>query len=368
MTVGDVGQCIEQWAPKEIAWEGDNAGLQCGDLDSVVRGILVALDPTGAVVEEAYRRGANLIVTHHPLLFRPLKSITTGDQRGNVIRALMRRDISLYSAHTNLDFTRGGTSFALAEALGLTNTSFLHRPYKTFRKVVTFVPAEDADRVATAMAEAGAGVIGNYDQCSFRLEGTGTFRGNRSSSPRRGQRGVLERVREVRLEMVSPSWKVDAVVNAMTSAHPYEEVAYEVYASEHRSGDYGMGVIGELRSATSLRRFLGTVKRSLGTPGVRFTGDLRTRVRRIAVCGGSGSELIGEAVRNGADVFVTADIKYHGFQEAPPGMALVDAGHFETEFPVVAALIARLKRDLGSRKSRIPIIASRRVANPVQYI
>ena len=367
MTVRDVERCIEAWAPREIAWEDDNPGLQCGDSNTVVKGILVALDSSSDVVEEAYKRNANLIVTHHPLLFRPLRSIPTDSLRGRVIGALMRRRIALYSAHTNLDFTRGGTSFALADALKLKNTGFLHRPYRIFKKIVTFVPAEDCDRVAEAMARAGAGVIGNYDSCSFRTEGTGTFRGNESSSPRRGRRGALERVREVRLEMLAPSWKVDAVVEAMRRAHPYEEVAYDVYASEHRSGEHGMGVIGDLASPVSLRTFLGTVRRSLGTGALRYTGDVRRTIRRVAVCGGSGSDLTGEALRKGADVFVTADIKYHGFQDAPPAMALVDAGHFETELPVIPALVARLRQDLGSFPGKVPVNASRRSENPVHY-
>ena len=368
MTVQDVQHVIESWAPRDIALERDNNGLQCGDPSAVVRGILIALDPAEAVVGEARRRKANLVVTHHPLLFRPLSSVTPRTTAGRCLRALLKHDIAMLAAHTNLDFTRGGTSFALAEALELADIQFLHRPYRVTRKIVTFVPPADADRIAEAMAKAGAGTIGNYDLCSFRVEGTGTFRGNAASSPRLGAKGVLERLPEVRLEMVVPSWNVDRVVGALLKAHPYEEVAYEIYPIENQSTNHGMGVIGNLPRPVRLGTFLSNIRKALHSDGLRYTGDVKRLLRRVALCGGSGADLTDEAVRQGADAFVTADIKYHGFQEATSRIALVDAGHYETEFPVVRAIADRLKNAIRDTGERIVVNTTRISTNPVHFL
>jgi dinuclear metal center YbgI/SA1388 family protein len=366
MTVGDVQQSIEAWAPREIAFEGDNTGLQCGDPAAPVRGILVALDPTEEVALEAQRTNANVIVTHHPLLFHPARSVTPQDGVGRILRLLLKADGALVSAHTNLDFARGGTSFALAEKLGLREIAFLHQPHRITKKIVTFVPLRDAERVAAAMADAGAGIIGNYDYCSFSVEGIGRFRGNEASSPAVGRKGSLEQVQEVRLEMVVPSWNVSRVVDAMRAAHPYEEVAYDVYPTENRSNDYGMGVVGKLPRPVRLETFLRTIKRVLGTQGLRFTGRPGGLVQGVAACGGSGADLLAEAVRHGADVFVTADVKYHSFRDATGSIALVDAGHFETEFPVVDAIVKHLTTVIRGRGERIPVRAARRQMTPVQ--
>jgi len=248
MTVKDIHKILARWAPKDIAWERDNVGLQVGDMDAEVTGILVALDCTERVVREAKKRNANLIVTHHPLLFRPPKSITPGDSVGRCIRALVADNVALYSAHTNLDFTRGGVSFALAGALGLREVDFLHKPYRVQKKIVTFVPEEHVAKVRDAMAEAGAGVIGNYDHCSFGTIGAGSFRGNDAATPVKGERGRLEQISEVRLEMLVNQWDVSNVVRAMHAAHPYEEVAYDVYALENESKEYGAESSGHCRS------------------------------------------------------------------------------------------------------------------------
>ena len=368
MNVRDIQGLIESWAPGEIAWERDNVGLQCGDPQAEVQRILVALDVTEDVVAEAHRRKADVLITHHPLLFRPVKSIHPGTPTGRCLRALIAGKISLLSAHTNLDFTRGGTSFALAEALGLERVEFLHRPYRTQKKIVTFVPASHVDAVATAMAEAGAGVIGNYERCSFRTSGTGTFQGNASSDPAVGRRGVLEEVPEVRLEMVVQQWDVDRVARALIGAHPYEEPAYDVLSSEAPITSFGMGVIGTLPRAMDPAAFLRTMKKVLGVASVRSTPFHTDKVRRVAACGGSGADLLGEAVRQGADLFVTADVKYHAFHDALGEIILVDAGHWETEFPVIRVLAARLDKEIRRRTRRIPVIVATTPTNPVRYV
>ncbi len=309
-----------------------------------------------------------MLVTHHPLLFHPLWSLTPESAAGRCLEILIRRKIALYSAHTNLDFVRGGTSHALAATLGLRDVGFLERPFRVERKIVTFVPQESADRVALAMADAGAGVIGNYDRCSFRVAGTGTFRGNDASSPVVGRRGKLERAPEVRLEMIAPQWAVEGVLLAMRRAHPYEEVAFDVVPLENRSSNFGTGVIGMLPRPLLLPGFLAFVKRALGTGALRWCGSPRAAIRRVALCGGSGGELLESAIREGADVFLTADLKYHAFQEASGRIALVDAGHFETEAPVVGAIVARLRDELRRRGDRIAVRAARRAESFVRFV
>jgi dinuclear metal center YbgI/SA1388 family protein len=368
MTVDDIHRLIGSWAPAAVALERDNIGLQCGDPSMAVRGILAALDVTEPVIEEALRKRANLIVSHHPLLFRPLRAVTPATAAGRCVRALARHEIAVYSAHTNLDFSRGGTSYALAEALGLSDGEFLETPYRLQKKIVTYVPAEHADPVAAAMAEAGAGRIANYDNCSFRTPGTGTFRGNEFSNPATGSRGRIERVPEVRMEMIVPQWNVEGVLRAMAKAHPYEEPAYDVYPLENRSREFGMGVIGFLRQPVSLRTYLGRIKNSLGTGSLRWTGNLRSMVRRVAVCGGSGGDLLEAAVASGADLYVSADLKYHSFHDAAGRIALVDAGHYETEIPVVRALVLRLRKEFRGRGILIPVFATAHSTNPIHYV
>jgi dinuclear metal center YbgI/SA1388 family protein len=368
MTVAEIHRFFERWAPREIAWERDNPGLQVGDPTARVRGILLALDATERVVAEAARRKANLLVTHHPLLFRPMRTVTTGDTQGRIVRSLLRSGVHLYSAHTNLDFTRGGTSFALGDRLGLRSMEFLTTPYRLSAKVVTFGPAADVPAIAAAMSAAGAGTIANYDSCSFRTPGTGTFRGNRSSRPAVGKRGRMEQVQEVRLEMIAARRDLERVIAALKQAHPYEEPAYDVYPLENVSTAYGMGVLGTLPHSTPLRSFLASVKKRLGCGALRWTGTAGMRVRTVALCGGGGSELLDEAVRRGADVFVTADVSYHRFHDAAGRIALVDAGHFETEYPVLATVAARLRETLRGERTPVPVLMARSSINPVAYM
>jgi dinuclear metal center YbgI/SA1388 family protein len=368
MTVRTVQEIIEEWAPPEIAWDRDNPGLQCGSPDATVRGILVTLDVTEEVIKEARRKRANLIVSHHPLFFKPLHKVDTRDPSGRCISALLEAGISLTSVHTNADFTSGGTSFVLAEKLGLRDIVHLHSPFRLQKKIVTYVPADRVDAVASAMADAGAGIIGNYDHCSFRLAGTGTFRGNDASHPAVGRPGRVEQVDEIRLEVVAPGPKMQRIIQALRTAHPYEEVAYDLYPTENQSAEYGMGTIGELRRPRSLQSFLGHVRKELGIPHLRFSGNVARQIKRVAVCGGSGAELLEEAIRKGAEVLVTADVRYHSFLDSSDRIALVDAGHYETERPVVGVMSAVLKKEMKRRPENVPVYESSLTTNPIQYV
>jgi dinuclear metal center YbgI/SA1388 family protein len=367
MTVSDVQKVIEAWAPQEIAWDKDNVGLQVGSPDAIVRTIFVCLDVTEGTVREAAERGVDLVISHHPLLFRPLRSIDLRTLSGRCVAQLLQSGISLYSAHTNLDFAHGGTSFALAEKLGLMKVDFLLKNYRLTKKIVTFVPPDHVDRVTQAMANAGAGRIGNYEFCSFQTNGAGTFKGNDKSTPTIGTRGKLEHAEEIRLEMIVDQPNIQSVVSAMIHAHPYEEPAYDVYPLESPSREYGMGAIGELARPMVTQRFTRHVMKALSAKTVRSTCPSAIRIRRVAVCGGSGSELTNEAIRQGADAFVTADVKYHSFHGAEGRILLIDAGHYETEQPVVDALAKRLKKEFKRLRTPPRVYTARTSSNPIVY-
>jgi dinuclear metal center YbgI/SA1388 family protein len=367
MTVNDIHSLFSKWAPSEIAWERDNVGLQVGDWSAEVSGILVALDCTARIVAEARKRHANLIITHHPLLFRPPKTITANDEVGSCIGALMTNKIALYAAHTNIDFTRGGVNFAIAEALGLEQPDFLRKPHRVQKKIVTFVPENHVANVRDAMATAGAGVIGKYDHCSFGTIGAGSFRGNESSNPTLGEKGKLEQVSEVRLEMIANQWDVPNVVKALRASHPYEEVAYDVYPLENASNEFGEGIIGTLPRAMRIEKFLSLVKKSLRVKAVRRTVSMSRMIRTVAACGGAGAELMDAAIARGADAFITADVRYHDFHHAWGRIVLLDAGHYETEHLVVPVLVKKVKQEFAALGTGVPVFATRQSTNPIVY-
>jgi len=359
-------QIFEDWSPRWTAWEKDNPGLQVGDRRREVTNVLIALDVTREIVDEAVAQKSQLIVSHHPLLFRPLRSVTADDDAGNLVLLLAKHNIALYSAHTNLDAAPGGVSFTLAETLGLRNVRFLAPLEQRLAKVVTFVPESAVDAVRSAMAHAGAGTIGEYSACAFEMKGEGRFRASENSHPVAGKRGEESRVPEVRLEMLVPRARISAVAAAMKSAHPYEEAAYDVYETGNPDPNHGMGAIGELPSAVSLGVFLKRVKRELGCGALRYTGGLKRQVRTVAVCGGAGSDLLPDALRERADVFITADVRYHAFHTAGSAIALVDAGHWETEQVVLKQIAGRIRAEAGKTREALTVRVTKHCTNPIQ--
>ena len=336
-TLRDIAQALETWAPPASAQSYDNVGVQVGDAGRPVEKALIALDLTADVIEEAEAHDATLILTHHPLIFRPLKSVTSGAGPSGLAFRLAEKGIALYSIHTNLDAARGGVSFALAEQLGLQDVRFLRPMEETAYKLATFVPPDHLEKVREALAEAGAGRIGAYEACAFTTEGTGYFRPTETASPSTGTpAGELERADEIRLEVEVARWNLNHIVGALKAAHPYEEVAYDVYPVQQASTRLGMGAVGTLATSVPLADFLGRVAERLEAASLRYTGDATSDVRRVAVCGGAGSDLIGDALRARADAYVTADVTYHRFfdvlgEAGRPRMALIDPGHYETE-------------------------------------
>lgn len=344
-TVADILKIMESWAPAATAQSYDNVGLLVGDANAKVSAIVIALDLTPAVIAEAADKKCELIITHHPPLFAAIKSIRSDDATGAMMHDLISNGISLIASHTNLDAARDGVSFELARVLGLTDIEFLNPLPDTLVKLVTFVPLSDLPTVQSALADAGAGRIGNYDSCSFAVDGRGYFRPLSGANPSSGTVGNLHEEPETRLEVEVESWNLGRILSALKSAHPYEEVAYDIYPVKQSSTRYGMGAIGHLASPESLSSFLTSVGKALNTPAVRFTGDLESIVETVAVCGGSGSSLIGTALSNGADAYVTGDITYHKFFDVldpagQPMMAVIDPGHYETE-AMTEALICR---------------------------
>ena len=357
---------FEEWAPRWVAWEKDNVGLQIGNQLQEVTNILITLDVTKQTVTEAIARKTELIISHHPLLFHPPSSITTNDTVGELILRLAEHKISLFSAHTNLDFTQGGVSFVLAESLGLQNIQFLSPLKNSLSKIVVFIPEGHVEQVMHAMTQAGAGTIGKYSSCSFGTKGTGSFRGSPSSNPFQGRSQNLEYVKETRLEMITPRARVNGVIAAMKTIHPYEEIAYDIYTVENLNSNFGMGAFGTLLKPQPLGTFLKFVKRILGSEMLRFTGRTKNEVRNIAVCSGAGSDLLSDAIAAKADVFITADVRYHAFHTASGNIALVDAGHWETEQIVLKPIADRIRSVARKANEPLNVWITKHRTNPIQ--
>jgi dinuclear metal center YbgI/SA1388 family protein len=355
--------------PPALAETWDNVGLQVGDPQDVVRRVLVSLDPSEKALEAARREDAQALVCHHPLIFTPLKSLAPLDETGRLVIRAVKDGIAVLAAHTNLDRARDGLNDWLAESLGLSQCAPLQTGTGDLYKLVVYVPAGYEGRVAEALFRAGAGHIGDYDCCSFRGEGTGTFRPGTGTDPFTGTAGELSSVRELRLETVLPREHLQRAVDRMIKAHPYEEVAYDLLPLANRRPEVGLGRIGRLPDALTLLEFAGLVKQVLQVPTVRLVGAGDRKVRKVALCGGSGSSLLAEAVRQGADVLLTGDVKYHEARQAESrNLALVDAGHFATERLMVGRLAEVLRRKAGERGLDIAFVEFQGEEDPFSVI
>lgn len=340
--------------PTALAEDWDNVGLQVGDPQAQVSKVLVCLDPSQAALQAAVELGAQAILCHHPLIFRPLRHLTPADETGRILFSAVQQHIAIIAAHTNLDRAANGLNDWLAAAFELDGCRPLEEAEGALIKLVVYVPAGYEDSVARALFKAGAGNIGNYDSCSFRSEGTGTFRATEGCSPFVGQVGQHSRVRELRLETVVPQDRLKRVVERMLRVHPYEEVAYDLVPLANRRNDIGLGRIGRLNQDTTLKAFAETAKDILQVPALRMVGDPRKVVRKVAVCGGSGASLFKEAARQGADVLVTGDVKYHEARDAASlGLGLIDAGHFATERLMIGPLAETMARAAAMRDFKI---------------
>lgn len=329
---------FERRVPILLQESYDNCGLQIGNPDDKVVGVLYSLDVDMNTIDQAIANNCNLIISHHPFIFGGLRNINLAKNDGKIIEKCLKHEIAIYSAHTNFDKSAFGVSSSLASALSLKDVTVLDPAEGMLKKLVTFCPEAQAASVRNALFEAGAGHIGNYDSCSFNASGFGSFRAGENTNPFVGKIGQIHQEPEIRIETIFPVWKQSAVLSALFAFHPYEEVAFDIYSLDNELNNSGLGSVGFLPAPLDCDEFLEFVKSSLNLTFVKHSHPMATKISKVAVCGGSGAPLINKAIMAGAHAYVTADLKYHDFQAAAGRILLVDAGHFETEIFALSAL------------------------------
>jgi len=356
MVIDSLIKHIEEWAPPGVAWDRDNTGLLAGSRKDEIKNVFICLELNGQALKEAVRKNCNFIFTHHPFIFNPLKNLDFDkNPKALIIKKLIEKNISLYSAHTNLDYTKEGVSFALADKLKLTGVEFLKPLNQNQFKLVVFVPGNNIDKVSEAVYNSGGGRIGEYKNCSFRSKGEGTFFGSEKTNPAAGRKNNYETVDEIRIEFIVDSWNINKTVDAMIKAHPYEEPAFDIYPLKNENRNYGEGVTGFLKTKMPEKEFIRFVCKSLGAEGLRHTELRGKTISKVALCGGAGSDLLNTAVSSGADAFITADIKYHTFLEAGGKILLIDAGHYETEIHSLSVVKKKIEKFFSSEKEKIKV-------------
>lgn len=331
MKLSEIVSVIESFAPLAYQDSYDNAGLIIGDASRNIKKALITIDVTEEVIDEAVNVGAELIISHHPVIFHEIKKITGSTNTGRIIMKAIKNDLAVYSAHTNLDNIKEGVNLKICQKLGLTNPRILSPVKGELRKLVTFVPLDHADNVRSTLFSSGAGQIGEYEQCSYNLEGMGTFKGSEYTNPYTGKKGKLHFEKEVRIETIFPKALEPQIISSLLAAHPYEEVAYDIYPLDNSYDKVGAGMIGELGKETDELSFLRKLKSVFNTKYIKHTKLRNKKIKKVAVCGGSGSKLIQDAVRAGADIFISGDIKYHQFFESSEKIIIADIGHYESE-------------------------------------
>ncbi|QOI98589.1 MAG: Nif3-like dinuclear metal center hexameric protein [Flammeovirgaceae bacterium] len=364
MKVKEVTRYLESIAPLAYQETYDNSGLLTGSPEQDVTGILVTLDCLEAVVDEAIKTNCNLVVAHHPIIFKGLKKLTGSNYVERTVIKAVQHNIAIYSIHTNLDNVHTGVNRKIAEKIGLTNLQILAPKSGTLVKLVTFIPHHHTEAVLTALYSAGAGQIGNYKNCSFQTEGTGTFMPNQEANPHIGKVNTQEVVNETRAEVIFPAYKESEIVTALKKSHPYEEVAYYLTPLNNLNQEVGSGIIGELAEAEEPIAFLKRLKNAMNLPIIRHTSIINNPVKKIAVCGGSGVFLLPQAIRAGAQVFISADFKYHEFFDADNRIIVADIGHYESEVFTKELLVALLSQKFPT----FAVNFSGTITNPISYI
>ncbi|HEY9164916.1 MAG TPA: Nif3-like dinuclear metal center hexameric protein [Candidatus Kryptonia bacterium] len=358
MNLRDVIKTISEKFPIELVSENDNVGLICGDYEDECSKMTVAYELNDRTLKEAGDLGSNLVVTYHTPIFKPVRNLTSSRENFNPVLRAARMSINVFTIHTALDVMHGGINWDFAERFGFKDTKFLSPLRSTLYKLVVFVPASHLESVRKAISLSGGGRIGDYSECSFDVAGNGTFIPGSASNPFVGTRGKRESVEEERVEVVVEKQFLGRVIKGMVDAHPYEEVAYDVYPLVNESPNYGYGIVGNLEHPMDVNLFLGTVKRILSQPFVRVSHMSETEVTRVAFCAGSGMGFYGDAVGEGADIFVTGDVRHHDFRTARSGkMVLVDASHSGTE-RYAPALIQKALKELFTDKVDVTLARS----------
>lgn len=361
--VKDITNYLEQWAPLSYQEAYDNAGLLVGEPTMLVNGVLICLDVTEDVIEEARQQGCNLIIAHHPIIFQGIKRITGATYVERCIIQAIKYQIAIYAIHTNIDNIAEGVSQCIAQQLDLRARRILLPKPHSFQKLTTYVPASALDQVRDTLHQAGAGHIGNYTHCSFESLGTGTFRPNHAANPSIGQRGTLEKVVEHKLEVIYPSYLSKNIATFLQQVHPYEEVAYQIQNIENANDQVGAGMIGELSQPLDTQSFLHYLQDKMQLTHIRHSAPISNPIKKVALCGGAGIFLLQEAIKQGADAFVTADVKYHSFFDAEGKLLLADIGHYESEVPIKELIYSKL----SEKFSNIACVKSTTHTNPVHY-
>lgn len=363
MQIANFLAALEQWAPPSLQEEYDNSGLITGNSQWNCKGILVCLDATEAVLAEAQSRGCNLVIAHHPIVFKGLKRITGRNYVERTIIEAIKKDIAIYAVHTNLDNIINGVNSAMADKLHLEQRQILHPKKEQLKKLFTFVPEADAEQVRAAIFKAGAGHIGNYSETSFNTSGMGTFKPGEGANPTIGSIGKREEVAEIKMEVIFPGWLQNGIIRAMKEAHPYEEVAYDIVSLDNDLQQVGSGLVGKLPQPVSEGQFLQILKKAFGLSVIRHTVLSGKMIEKVALCGGAGSFLTQAAISSGADAYVTADVKYHEFFDADGHLLLADIGHWESEQFTIDLIHDYLKDKFPT----FAVLKTGVKTNPVEY-
>ncbi len=362
MKISDVIECLENFAPLSLQEDYDNAGLLTGKSSYECSGILTTLDVTEEVVQEAVTNKCNLIVAHHPIIFRGLKKLNGSNYVERTIIAAIKNDIAIYAIHTNLDNVINGVNKKIAEKLELQDVEVLSPAKNILKKLVTFSPVKNAENIRNALFTAG-GKLGNYSECSFNVEGVGTFKPEQGADPYVGEIGKRHEENESRIELIFPAHLQKKIVKVLKDVHPYEEVAYDIYALQNETKDTGSGLVGQLTAPLAEADLLSKLKSEFGLQVIRHSALINKKVSKVALCGGAGSFLLAAAKSSGADAYITSDIKYHEFFDADGEILLADIGHFESEQFTISLLADILKEkfpNFAVQKTKIK-------TNPVHY-
>jgi dinuclear metal center YbgI/SA1388 family protein len=363
MKIAEIIAWLESIAPPSLQEHYDNAGLLTGNAGWTCTGALCTLDATEEVIKEAIERNCNLVVAHHPIIFGGLKKINGKNYVEKTIITAIKNDVAIYAIHTNLDNVIAGVNGMMADKLGLSNRKILAPKEATLKKLFTFVPVAEAEKVRSALFAAGGGHIGNYNECSFGIEGTGTFKGGEGANPFVGKPGERHYEKELKVEVIFPAYLQATITRALLAAHPYEEVAYDVVDLANTHPGIGSGLVGELADAMPETGFLTLVKEAFNLPLIRHTALLGRPVKKVALCGGAGSFLVSKALAAGADIYITADMKYHEFFDANDRIIIADIGHFESE----QFTIDLLGKILQEKFPTFAVLKTATKTNPVHY-
>ena len=363
MKIDDIISFLESMAHPSLQEHYDNAGLVIGDKNWKCTGIICSLDATEEVIKEAIAKNYNLVVAHHPIIFGGLKKINGKNYVEKTVITAIKNDVAIYAIHTNLDNVVNGVNGKIARLLGLQNISILSPKESTLKKLFTFVPLNRAEEVRNAIFKAGGGQIGNYSECSFNAEGVGTFKGEEGTNPYVGEAGKQHRENEIKIEVIFPAWLENNIVTSMKAAHPYEEVAYDIINLANKHQGIGSGVVGELTEPMNEMNFLTPLKKIFNLQVIRHTALLNRPVKKIALCGGAGSFLVSAALAAGADIYITADMKYHEFFDANGGMLIADIGHYESEQFTIDLLAEILEQKFPN----FAVLKTKVQTNPVKY-